>query len=35
LRFTPEHDPLGASASLTGRNTAIMLGIGVSYRASL
>jgi hypothetical protein len=35
LRFTPERDPLGASASLTGRNTAIMLGIGISYRASL
>lgn len=35
LRFTPEHDPLGAEASLTGRNTAIMASLGVSYRASL
>jgi hypothetical protein len=35
LRFTPERDPLGASGSLTGRNTAIVLGIGVSYRGSL
>jgi hypothetical protein len=35
LRFTPERDPLGASASLTGSNTAIMLGVGISYRGSL
>ncbi len=35
LRFTPEHDPLGDQASLTGSNTAIMLGLGVAYRASL
>jgi hypothetical protein len=35
LRFTPESDPLGATGSLTGRNTAIMLDVGVSYRGSL
>jgi hypothetical protein len=35
LRWTPAHDPLGAEASLTGRNTAVMLEIGISYRASL
>ncbi|HTQ05382.1 MAG TPA: hypothetical protein VMI54_16075 [Polyangiaceae bacterium] len=35
LRFTPEKDPLGATGSLTGSNTAIMLGVGIAYRASL
>jgi hypothetical protein len=35
LRWTPAKDPLGSEASLTGRNSAISLGIGVAYRAQL
>jgi hypothetical protein len=31
----PATDPLGSEASLTGPNTAVMLGFGVAYRASL
>jgi hypothetical protein len=31
----PARDPLGSEASLTGRNSALTLGFGVSYRASL
>lgn len=35
LSFAPAHDPLGAEASLSGRNTALLLNFGISYRASL
>jgi hypothetical protein len=35
LAWAPARDPLGAEASLSGRNTAIMLNFGISYRASL
>lgn len=35
LPTQPATDPLGSEASLTGRNTALMLGFGVAYRASL
>jgi hypothetical protein len=35
LAWAPAHDPLGAEASLAGRNTAILLNFGISYRASL
>ena len=31
----PATDPLGSEASLTGANTAVMLGFGIAYRASL
>jgi hypothetical protein len=31
----PARDPLGSEASLTGRNGALILGFGISYRASL
>ncbi len=31
----PATDPLGSEASLTGPNTALMLGFGIAYRASL
>lgn len=35
LKWAPARDPLGSEASLTGRNTAIMLNFGISYRARL
>jgi len=35
LPTEPARDPLGSEASLTGRNTALMLGFGIAYRASL
>jgi hypothetical protein len=35
LSFAPAKDPLGSEASLSGRNSAISLGLGVSYRAQL
>jgi len=35
LSFAPAKDPLGSEASLSGRNSAITLGLGVSYRAQL
>jgi hypothetical protein len=35
LRWAPAHDPFGAQASLTGQNLAIVLNLGISYRASL
>jgi hypothetical protein len=35
LPTEPARDPLGSEASLTGRNTALMLGFGVAYRAAL
>jgi hypothetical protein len=31
----PARDPLGSEASLTGRNSAVTLGFGIAYRASL
>ena len=35
LPTEPATDPLGSEASLTGRNTALMLGFGIAYRAAL
>jgi hypothetical protein len=35
LRWTPHKDPLGSEASLSGRNTAITVSLGLGYRAAL
>lgn len=35
LRWTPAHDPLGNESSLSGQNSAVLLNVGVSYRAEL
>jgi hypothetical protein len=35
LRWAPARDALGSEASLSGRNTAVMLNFGISYRARL
>jgi hypothetical protein len=35
LSFTPARDPLGSEASLSGRNNAFTLSLGVAYRVAL
>jgi hypothetical protein len=35
LSFTPARDPLGSEASLSGRNNALTLSLGVAYRVAL
>lgn len=35
LSWTPQEDPLGSEASLSGRNSAITLSLGIGYRVAL